>query len=180
MSQTTALHGGDTPAYSEALLDFLGDRDPIEVFETTESALRKAVEGLNEKQLRTPEAPGKWAVIEVVQHLADVEILLAQRFRAVIAEPGARIEGRDQDAWAKQLRYLDASLTEALDQFHSLRTFNLRLLRDTTPQMRRERYGMHSERGKETLEHIMRLYAAHDLYHLYQIERIKKNVAQTQ
>ena len=176
MSQTTALHGGDTPAYSGALLSYLGERDPIEVFESTESALRNAVKGLNEKQLRSPEASGKWAVIEVVQHLADVEILLAQRFRAVIAEPGARIEGRDQDAWAKQLRYIDAPLDEALDQFHSIRAINLRVLRETTAEQRQSCYGLHSERGKETLDHIMRLYAAHDLYHLYQIERIRNRI----
>jgi hypothetical protein len=31
---------------------------------------------------------------------------------------------------------------------------------------------MHSERGQETIEHIVRLIAGHDLNHLQQIERI--------
>jgi hypothetical protein len=31
---------------------------------------------------------------------------------------------------------------------------------------------MHAERGQETIEHIVRLYAGHDLNHLRQIEAI--------
>jgi hypothetical protein len=31
---------------------------------------------------------------------------------------------------------------------------------------------MHSERGEETVQHIARMYAGHDLNHLGQIERI--------
>jgi hypothetical protein len=38
---------------------------------------------------------------------------------------------------------------------------------------------MHSERGQETIEHIVRMYAGHDLNHLQQIQNIvgtaKKN-----
>lgn len=170
------LRAGDSPAYSTALLDYLADQDPMEVFASTEAALRRATAGLSEKRLRTPEAPGKWSVIEVVQHLADAEIMLAQRYRAVISEEGAVVEGRDQDAWAKALHYIDANLNEALDQFHALRTINLRVLRETSPEERRTKYGLHNQRGKETLEHMMRLYAAHDLYHLHQIERIKKAI----
>ena len=31
---------------------------------------------------------------------------------------------------------------------------------------------MHAERGKETVRHLIRLYAGHDLNHLHQIERL--------
>jgi hypothetical protein len=36
---------------------------------------------------------------------------------------------------------------------------------------------VHSERGEETVAHLIRLYAGHDLLHLRQIERIKKTLA---
>jgi len=32
--------------------------------------------------------------------------------------------------------------------------------------------GMHSERGQESIEHIVRMFAGHDLNHLQQIEQI--------
>jgi hypothetical protein len=37
--------------------------------------------------------------------------------------------------------------------------------------------GVHAERGEESLEHLVRLYAGHDLLHLRQIERIRAAVA---
>jgi len=35
------------------------------------------------------------------------------------------------------------------------------------------RVGLHSERGEESLEHLRKLYAGHDLLHLRQLERIR-------
>jgi hypothetical protein len=35
-----------------------------------------------------------------------------------------------------------------------------------------ENYGMHQERGKESIAHLVRLYAGHDLNHLGQMEKI--------
>jgi hypothetical protein len=34
---------------------------------------------------------------------------------------------------------------------------------------------MHAERGKETIEHLVRLYAGHDLNHLSQIEAMLRS-----
>jgi len=35
-------------------------------------------------------------------------------------------------------------------------------------------YGIHAERGEESIAHIVRMYAGHDLNHLMQIERTVK------
>lgn len=40
-----------------------------------------------------------------------------------------------------------------------------------------ERTGVHAERGEESVAHMMRLYAGHDLLHLQQIDRIRAAVA---
>ena len=45
------------------------------------------------------------------------------------------------------------------------------LLKSLTPQ-KWKHYGMHSERGQETIDQIVRMYAGHDINHLRQIERI--------
>jgi hypothetical protein len=37
-----------------------------------------------------------------------------------------------------------------------------------------ENYGLHSERGQETVTHFTNLVAGHDLNHLHQIEQIVK------
>jgi hypothetical protein len=79
----------------------------------------------------------------------------------------------DQDDWASSGLYQRRDLRTALAMFRSLRRANLELLR-AIPRKRWNNYGLHSERGKETIAHIVRLYAGHDLNHLNQIRRILK------
>ena len=58
-----------------------------------------------------------------------------------------------------------------LAQLGALRTANLRLYRSLGADQRK-RAGLHSERGPESVEHILRMIGAHDLVHRRQIERI--------
>ena len=161
--------------YTRALLDVLGDRDPLAVQSELPDALERAVAGLSEAERRRPEKPGKWSVIEVVQHLADSEIVYGYRIRLILAGDTPVIEGYDQDAWARRLRYIDTSLPDALAQVRILRNRSLVLLRGLTAE-EWERAGMHGERGRESIRHITKLLAAHDLVHLRQIERIKSAI----
>jgi hypothetical protein len=39
-----------------------------------------------------------------------------------------------------------------------------------------ENYGMHSERGRESIAHIVRMFAGHDINHVRQIDEIRKQV----
>jgi uncharacterized damage-inducible protein DinB len=165
-------------AYTAAVLDLVGGRDPMEVLERTPAALREAAEGLSEAELRRPEAPGKWAVNQVLQHLADSELVWGWRLRLVLAHDRPPLSGYDQDAWAARLGYEEAEAEQALEDFSVLRRANLRLLRRTGPA-ERARVAVHAERGEESVEHMMRLYAGHDLLHLRQMERIRAAVAGT-
>ena len=71
---------------------------------------------------------------------------------------------------------IDPPMTdEAFDAFRVLRRANLRLVERASPEDLR-RVGVHAERGDESLEHMIRLYAGHDILHLRQIERILEAV----
>jgi len=48
---------------------------------------------------------------------------------------------------------------------------NLALFETLTPEQWKH-HGIHSERGAESVEHIVRLYAGHDLNHTRQVEQI--------
>jgi len=162
----------DAKAYVAAILSALGDRDALTALRETPGALRQAVSGLSPEQLSTPEQPGKWSVLQVVQHLADSEIVGAFRFRMVLAHDGPTVPGYDQDLWAERLRYEEADVETALNDFTTLRNSNLRLLERATPEDR-QRVMRHAERGDESIETMMRLYAGHDTVHLRQIARIR-------
>lgn len=158
-------------AYVGAVLDLLGGRDPMEVLRSTPAALRAAIEGAPPARLRAPEAPGKWSAAQVTQHLADSEIVWAWRLRLVLAQDRPALTGYDQDLWSSRLHYELSDPAEALEEFTVVRRANLRLLERATPADL-ERVGVHAERGEESLGHLRRLYAGHDLLHLRQIARI--------
>ena len=173
--ERTALSRGDSPEYTSALLRYLGNRNPIQVFSETLLLLREVTGGLTRAQLRQPERPGKWSVLDVVCHLADVEVVLGYRYRVVLAQPGAPLPAIDQDAWVRRFES-NQPLPEALEDFKAFRSANVRLLRRVPPE-RMQQFGQHEQRGRETLDRMIHLYAAHDLYHLGQIERIKASIA---
>lgn len=52
-----------------------------------------------------------------------------------------------------------------------LREENLALLQSLEPEQWKH-YGVHFERGQESIEHIVRMCAGHDINHLQQIEKI--------
>lgn len=162
-------------AYVAALMAALGSRDPLEVLAGTPVTLRQAVSGLSPEQERTPESPGKWSVKQVVQHLADSELVGGFRFRMVLAHDSPMLPGFDQDLWAERLHYQESDLPTALNDFATLRAANLRLLRAATPADM-HRVMRHAERGDESVEKMIRLFAGHDTVHLRQIARIRRAI----
>lgn len=172
----------DAQAYSAALLELLGDRDPLVVLAEMPGALRKGVAGLDAEELATPEAPGKWSVLQLLDHLFDSELVGSFRYRMVLAQHQPTLPGYDQDAWVERLHppMSDPAMSAdtAVRRFTMLRETNLALLEASTTEDR-QRIGLHSERGEESLDRITRLYAGHDLVHRRQLDRIRAAVSQS-
>jgi hypothetical protein len=157
--------------YGAAVLELVGDRNPIDVLRDTPGVAARAMATLTPEQLKTPEAPGKWSVAQVLRHLADTDVVWGWRMRLILAQDRPTITGFDQDLWAERLDYANADPNESLETFAVLRRDNLRLIERATPEDLK-RVGVHAERGEESAGYLVRLYAGHDLLHLNQIDRI--------
>ena len=166
----------EATAYTTAIVGLLGSRDPMEVLPLTPDKVRAAVAGLSEEQLSQREAPGKWSIRHVVRHLADGDLVWGYRMRMVLAQDRPPITGYDQDQWADRLHYGVADVPQALDEFALLRRGNLRLISAAT-EADLQRVGVHSERGEESVAHMLKMYAGHDLLHLAQLARIRAVVS---
>jgi len=93
--------------------------------------------------------------------------------RLIIGNSGVSVQAFDQDVWAETFAYAKRDPKQSLETFRVLRENNLRMLK-ALPKDLWENYGMHEERGKETITHLVRMFAGHDLNHLKQIEQIAK------
>jgi hypothetical protein len=161
--------------YTASLLALLGDSDPYAVQRELVDALRSAMGAISESDLRRPEREGKWSILQVVQHLADNELVYGYRIRMMLTHERPEIQRYDRDAWAARLRYHDAPVDEVLEELGALRRRNLRLLLALTPD-ELDRVGIHAERGEESVRTFISLVAGHDLLHRRQIERIKRTL----
>ncbi len=159
----------------ENLTRKLAGRDPFDIMEEQLPALRAVTATLSDDDLRKREAPGKWSVLEVVQHLADTELAYGWRLRMVLSHDLPELQGFDQDLWAQRLRYNDGTLNDALDQLQALRAANLRIFRALDDEAF-ERVGIHNEAGPLNARMLLYILAGHDLTHRAQIDRIKRAI----
>jgi uncharacterized damage-inducible protein DinB len=161
--------------YVKRILGHIDGQDPLKIQKSTARKMEKAIKHLSNKQMRKRPAPGKWSIAEVLAHIADTEVVASWRMRLILGSDGTPIQGFDQDVWAKTFRYENHDPAHSLNVFRVLRENNLALLHHVSRKLW-QNHGVHSERGKETIDHIVKLYAGHDLNHLQQVKAIAKSL----
>lgn len=162
----------ETPQeYTQRILNNSKGLEPLKVQAETAKKIEAMVKDASAAKLGERPAPGKWSVTEIIVHMGDCEIAYAWRIRSILGAPGMPLAAFDQDAWASAGHYAARDAHQALEQYRVLRETNLALCKTLTPEQWQQ-YGMHAERGKESVEHMVRLMAGHDINHLSQIERI--------
>jgi tRNA-binding protein len=157
--------------YTARMLALAAGAEPLDVLSSTSASLGRLLAGRSTTELQSPPSPGRWSVAEIVSHLADSELVFAYRLRLILAAPGTPIQAFNQDAWVSAQQAASTDAFDSLSLFDAVRAGNLRLLRRLTTE-ERHRYGVHEERGRESIAHTMALYTGHDRNHLSQIERI--------
>jgi hypothetical protein len=163
----------DPRQYTQRILSHSQGQDPIKVQAATPRKLARLIKGVSAAKLRKKPAPDKWSIAEIVAHLADVEIVVGWRMRSILGDPGTHVQAFDQNAWVISGHYDQRDPRKSVEAHGILREANLALLKSLTPKQWKH-CGQHAERGQESIEHIVRMLAGHDLNHIEQIERILK------
>lgn len=157
--------------YTQRLTGLVKGRDVLGVIEETPATLGALIAGVDDARLRKAPAPGKWSVQQILAHLVDTDMVMGYRVRRILETDGAELQAFDQNSWAVLGHYDRIPVARSLERIRVQRGAHVDLLRSLQPAQL-ERYGMHSERGKETVDHIQRMWAGHDLNHRGQIEAI--------
>lgn len=139
--------------------------------------LRQAVAGMSREQLLARPIPGKWSTLEVICHLADFEIVGADRIKRVIAENEPTLLGGDERAFAARLAYHERDAHEELVLIDTIRSQVARILHTLNPEDFQRR-GIHSEVGPLTLEVLVQRSTRHIPHHVRFVEEKRRALAQ--
>lgn len=159
--------------YIKRILSNIIGKDAFNIYRRTPKKIQRLVEGLSESQMRKPVIKGKWSIGQIINHLCDSELVMGFRYRMAIAQTGSRLQAFDERKWADRLRYSSSHPKRKLEVFVTMRNDHVALLQTLSAKEWRA-WGMHEERGKETIERMVQMMAGHDINHLRQIKNIRR------
>ena len=154
--------------YTDRILGYLKGASMMDVLQATPRRLARLVKGVSRKRLSRRPAPDKWSVTEILAHLADSEMVYGYRIRIILEAGAPPLQATDQDIWARFSDYASHDPALSLEAIRVGRERLVRLLK-SLPRGSWDLYGVHSERGKETVTRVAQMLAGHDLNHMAQI-----------
>lgn len=154
--------------YKARILGYLQGKKPMTILTSTPRVIERLVNNVPARTLKIRPESDKWSATEILVHLADSELVFAFRMRLVLGSTGVAIQSFDQDDWAIYSKYRQSEPCKSLRRFKVLREANVELLK-TIPNEMWEHYGVHSERGNESIVRMTEMFAGHDLNHLTQL-----------
>jgi hypothetical protein len=127
--------------------------------------LKRAYEGLTREQLLSYPIPGTWSLQQIAIHMMDSDLIGADRMKRVASMDKPLLIGYDETAF-NQLPGIDGiDAFEAIDVFCRNRKM-LAVILSRLPSETFQRFGIHNEKGKVTLEYLIQNYIEHLDYHL--------------
>jgi hypothetical protein len=146
----------------------------LDMAEKSPKQIAAAVTGLPDKVLRYKPSPEKWCILEIIGHLADIEVVYAYRLRQMLADKKPVLAPMDQDDWARNLGYMETPPAELLALYGLNRYANLRLLRRMkVGDLAKSAYHPELNHDVTVAEYVEKL-GTHGTNHLAQIERLKR------
>ncbi len=127
--------------------------------------LKRAFEGLTREQLLAYPIPGTWSLQQIAIHMMDSDLIGADRMKRVASMDKPLLIGYDETGFNLLPGIDDIDAYEAIDIFAGNRRM-VGLILSQLPAEAFHRFGIHSEKGKVTLEYLIRNYIEHLDYHL--------------
>lgn len=137
----------------------------INDYEQAPARLRAAVDGLTSEELNAFPVPGTWSIQQICVHLLHSELFAAARMCQIIAEDVPLLMNWDENTFVSRLRYDRMPINDVLNCIETMR----KTMAATLRQLKDEdfaRYGIHSKRGKVTLDEQLITYVNHLEHHM--------------
>jgi hypothetical protein len=144
----------------------------IEQIAAAPEGLRRAVQGLDDRQLDTPYRPGGWTVRQVVHHVPDSHLNAYTRFKLACTEESPAIKTYDEARWAELAEARTAPIDVSLDLLALLHRRWVLFLRTLGPADF-ARTVRHPEWGTPTVDFLLAQYAWHGRHHTAHIMSLR-------
>lgn len=117
-----------------------------------------------------------WSPRQIVHHMADSESQSAARLRRILAEPGTKILGYDENAWSEcpALGYQTFPIENSFALYKASRASSLEVLKNLA-DTDLAKFAIHSERGNFTLADWFSVYSKHPVDHANQLKEAIAN-----
>ena len=138
-------------------------------FDAGPGLLADAIAGLSVDQLNATPVPERWTVHQVVCHIADFEIVSADRVRRVLAEENPTLADGDPDLFVTGLKYGQRDTESELGQIKAIRRSLSQILHACDIEDF-QRTAVHSADGPLTLETLVERITNHISHHVRFIE----------
>ena len=137
----------------------------IEEYAAGGARLRQAVAGLTLEELNAFPVPGTWSIQQICVHLLHSDLFAVGRMCRIVAEDVPLLMDWNENTFVARLRYESLPMEDVVTCYETMR----RIMASTLRQLKDEdfgRYGIHSKKGKMTLEDILVMYNRHLAHHL--------------
>jgi DinB superfamily len=148
----------------------------IEKYAAGPKLIRDALRSAANVDLDARPIEGKWSIREVVCHLADSEIVYADRMKRVIAEDNPTFFEADPNLFGPALHCPQRPLDTELAVIEAIRAHMLPILRSCVASAF-QRTGVHSLAGQMTLQTLLERASNHIPHHVPFIEEKLRKMA---
>lgn len=153
----------------------------VERLERTPLALRALAAMASPDDARWRNAADAWAIVEIVRHMGDEEVDdFRARLRNTLEDPERAWAPIDPEGWARDRKYIEDDLTQAVERFCAERSASMIWLRSLGDLARVDwtRAHKHPKFGPISAGDLLASWAAHDALHLRQIAKRLYELAQ--
>ncbi|MEX1139958.1 MAG: DinB family protein [Bacteroidota bacterium] len=159
--------------YAARISSYVAGKNFLQQIQKSPRRIAALLRGKRPPQLNKRPSPERWSVAEVLAHLTEAEIAYGYRIRLIAGAPGTPIQAFNQDKWQVHARYLQRNPKQTAVFFESLRLLNVLFIKSLPPDAL-DRFGIHEERGHESIRRLTELMAGHDENHIRQLAAILK------
>lgn len=131
-----------------------GHQTLIDQYEAGGKVLALGIEGLSREDLLAVPVPETWSIQQIVLHLLDSDLVMADRMKRIIAEDDPLLIGFSESRFAQRLFYEAQPAEEAVRLFALNRRLMAMVLRQL-PELAFQRIGTHNKRGQLKLAELV-------------------------